>query len=209
VLDRLAQAYAAKGDLKRAEGLYESIPPRRRRSYVMKNLGAIQLEQGKIDKATETLRYAARKDTGNHNIQFLLGKSLEACGQKDAARHAYMRAIDLKRQKYELDFPEAQDRLREVEANLMTSAVLQQSDSNDTVGDRVGTHEHEGVVNHYNSSRGFGFINSSEQKVFFHISAVEDGHTPVVGERVKFVMEQSEKGPRAIRVTVSQISCFD
>lgn len=207
VLDGLAQAYVVQGELNRSENLYLSIPPGRRRSFVLKNLGAIQLEQGKVDKATETLRRAASKDASNHNIQLLLGKSLEACGQKDSARQTYMRAIDLRRQKYGLDFPEAQDRLLEVEETLMTSAVFQQSDSNCAVSDNVGLHEHEGVVNHYNSSRGFGFINSSEQKVFFHISAVEDGHTPGVGKRVKFVMEQSEKGPRAIRVTFSQISC--
>jgi len=203
VIDRLAQAYVARGDLERAERVYESIPPHRRRAFVLKNLGSVHLDQGKTDKASETLRLAAKKDPNNHNIQYLLGRALETCSPRGSAKQAYMRAIDLRRQKYGLDFPEAQERLREVEKTLMSPEALQQLDSNGRANENIGVDEQEGVVDHYNSSRGFGFINSSCQKIFFHITAVVDGYIPVVGRRVRFHIEQSEKGPRATKVMPS------
>lgn len=200
VLDRLAQAYVAEGDLDRAERMYQLIPPHRRRAFVLKNLGSVYLDQGKTDKALETLRLAAKKDPNNHNIQYLLGRALETCGQAGSAKQAYVRAIDLRQQKYRLNFPEAQERLREIEETVIAPEALQQPSSNGRIAESLGVEDQEGVVDHYNSSRGFGFISSSSQKVFFHITAVVDGHTPIVGERVKFHIEQSEKGPRAIEV---------
>lgn len=206
VLDRLAQAYMAEGNPERAERTYQLIPAHRRRAFVLKNLGSVQLGQGKTDMALETLRLAAKKDPNSHNIQYLLGRTLETCGQRRSAMQAYMHAIDLRRQKYGLDFPEAQERLQEVGKTPMPSEALQQPSSNAKATDNLSLDVKEGVIDHYNSSRGFGFISSASQKVFFHITAVVDGYTPVVGERVKFHVEQSEKGPKASRVMSAYVS---
>jgi CspA family cold shock protein len=54
------------------------------------------------------------------------------------------------------------------------------------------------------ADRGFGFIVADDEKeYFFHRSGVEgslDFDRLVGGERVEFTIEQSPKGPRAVRV---------
>jgi cold shock CspA family protein len=60
-----------------------------------------------------------------------------------------------------------------------------------------------GSVNYYNSERGFGYLDiNMSQDIFFHIS---DYHNqiigdPVVGEKLKFDVADTEKGLRAINI---------
>ena len=59
-----------------------------------------------------------------------------------------------------------------------------------------------GVVVSFDLRRGFGFIRSSEYRedVFVHVEEVE-GRVPLkTGQRVRFVAQPSERGPRATRV---------
>ena len=66
--------------------------------------------------------------------------------------------------------------------------------------------ESEGVIESYNESRGFGFINSkSQQRIFFHVSAIDGRRKPCQGARVTFTTEVSAKGLRAVRVNLKGI----
>ncbi len=59
-----------------------------------------------------------------------------------------------------------------------------------------------GVVVSFDLRRGFGFIRSPEfrEDVFVHVEAV-DGRVPLrSGQRVQFVAQASDRGPRATRV---------
>lgn len=61
-----------------------------------------------------------------------------------------------------------------------------------------------GTIKKVISDRGFGFITDDEAKdYFFHrdgLDAALDFDRLVGGERVEFEIEQSPKGPRAVRV---------
>lgn len=194
VVDRLAQANAERGDLARAEELYRSIPKHRRRAFILKNIGKLYLERGRVQEALEELRFAARNDSSNHNIQCLLGKALESSGRHQEALLAYERAVSLKRKNYGGDFAEAEAAVQRLKNEPL--APDEDSVQNEFLepGNQVG------VITHYNSSRGFGFISSEGQKVFFHITTVENSYTPVEGSLVAFRIEQSERGPRAVEV---------
>lgn len=196
IVDRLAQTLARKGDYAAAEQQYQRIPERRRRPFVLQHLGTMYLQQGHHQKALPYLESAARKQPDNHNIYYALGSAQEAAGQLRAAHDSYARAVDLRKTKYNLEFKEADAALRrttELIANLPPPTLLERS------GD------HEGVIESYNEKRGFGFIKSESQpRVFFHVSAFVGRKRPSQGLRVSFALEPSPKGPRALRVRMTE-----
>jgi uncharacterized membrane protein YsdA (DUF1294 family)/cold shock CspA family protein len=70
---------------------------------------------------------------------------------------------------------------------------------------RIETEERDrmdhGIVVKFDAKKGFGFIRSSAypDDVFVHASAVDGGRLSV-GQRVQFLAEPNERGPRASRV---------
>lgn len=62
-----------------------------------------------------------------------------------------------------------------------------------------------GTVKWFNEAKGFGFITpeSGGKDVFVHHSAIQGSgfKTLVEGQKVKFELEQSPKGPAAVNVT--------
>ena len=62
----------------------------------------------------------------------------------------------------------------------------------------------EGTVKWFNESKGFGFISGSDGNDYFvHHSNIEgDGfRTLAENAKVNFEIEETDKGPRAIKVT--------
>jgi cold shock CspA family protein/uncharacterized membrane protein YsdA (DUF1294 family) len=62
--------------------------------------------------------------------------------------------------------------------------------------------EAQGVVVSFDEDRGFGFIRTPDatEDVFVHVSAIEGGGGLRPGQRVRFRVEPSDRGPRAVRV---------
>jgi tetratricopeptide (TPR) repeat protein len=191
ITDRLAQAYIKKGDYATAERIYEKIPNHRRRPYILQHVGALYLEQGQHQKALPHLELAARKQPDNHNILYSLGLAQEATGQLKEAHASFTRAVKYRKSNYNLEFKEAEEALQRTTEIL---ATLPPTESEDTSKDN------EGVIESYNESRGFGFINSKSGRIFFHVSVFAGQRKIRAGLRVMFSSEPSAKGPRAVRV---------
>jgi len=63
-----------------------------------------------------------------------------------------------------------------------------------------------GIVKWFNDSKGFGFIEQeSGNDVFVHFTAInaEGFKTLTEGDHVTFEIEQGDKGPAAVNVTVN------
>ena len=67
------------------------------------------------------------------------------------------------------------------------------------------TERETGTVKWFNNGKGYGFISRDQgEDVFVHYSAVEgDGFRSLSeGQRVEFTVEQGDKGPQAVNVTI-------
>ena len=63
----------------------------------------------------------------------------------------------------------------------------------------------QGKVKWFNDQKGFGFISSSDGQDYFvhHTGIISEGFkTLAEGEEVQFSIEESEKGPRAVEVSI-------
>jgi CspA family cold shock protein len=60
----------------------------------------------------------------------------------------------------------------------------------------------EGVVARYDADRGFGFIRPDDggPDLFVHVSVLRDGEDLYEGDRVRYQVRQSDRGPQADRV---------
>ncbi|GGK61120.1 cold-shock protein [Ornithinimicrobium pekingense] len=60
----------------------------------------------------------------------------------------------------------------------------------------------EGVVTRYDAERGFGFIapDAGGPDLFVHVSVLRDDEALLKGDRVRFQVRQSDRGPQADRV---------
>jgi tetratricopeptide (TPR) repeat protein len=192
IIDRIAQTYAKKGDFSIAEQMYEQIPKHRRRSFVSQHLGMMYVESGQHEKAIPPLQVALRKQPQNHNIHYALGCAQEATGQFREAHASYTSAVNFRRTNFNLEFKDAE------EAAKRTSEILKDLPS-DEVEDT--SNNDVGVIDSYDDSRGFGFINTkSHERVFFHVSKYVGSQKPRRGSSVVFSSEASPKGLRAVHV---------
>lgn len=63
----------------------------------------------------------------------------------------------------------------------------------------------EGTVKWFNEKKGFGFVSCEDGKDYFvhHSSIVGDGFKSLAeGAKVQFEIETTDKGPRAVKVSV-------
>jgi uncharacterized membrane protein YsdA (DUF1294 family)/cold shock CspA family protein len=74
-------------------------------------------------------------------------------------------------------------------------------------GAASGPTEQHGVVVKYDRDRGFGFIRpdgtpaDADRDIFFHVSEVNGRRDLIPGQRVRYRVAQTQKGPAAIAVT--------
>ena len=59
----------------------------------------------------------------------------------------------------------------------------------------------EGTVKFYNVMKNFGFIAGDDGKEYFvHSSGIKEGTSLREGDKVKFEVEQGDRGPKAVQV---------
>ncbi len=155
---------------------------------------AIQLRASRWDEAASTLQTAVRKNERNHNGHFLLSRCLLNAEDWDGARRELTRAIELRQRNYQVPFPEAARELEKLEKEHPRSAAS-----------AVLLNRFEGIVRNYNGARGFGFIHSSGEQFFFHVTAGPPGWAPVAGMRVHFSVIADDRGQKAVRIAEQSI----
>ncbi len=83
----------------------------------------------------------------------------------------------------------------EIDASTIATSVMKQEDIVDDA-------PLNGRVEHFNSSKGYGFIKdiNSQEKYFFHITAAPVGIAE--GDKVTFETEKGTRGMNAVRISI-------
>ena len=83
------------------------------------------------------------------------------------------------------------------------AADLTAEEASKVKGDLNASGTMTGTVKFFSVSKGFGFIeDESGQNFFVHSSAIQDGETLQVGQKVSFNVGRGPKGPRAENVWI-------
>lgn len=62
----------------------------------------------------------------------------------------------------------------------------------------------EGTVKFFNEMKGFGFIAAEDGKEYFvHLTGLAEGTTLKEGDAVTFDVEEGDRGPKAVNVSLS------
>lgn len=109
-------------------------------------------------------------------------------------RESFMRAINEATQTIDKNLEGDTVGFRNAHANIkFVEKLLPKSSSQKSIGE----------INYYNNDRGFGYIDIKQpQDIFFHISDYHNMNIgdPIVGEKLKFDIVETEKGLRAINI---------
>lgn len=68
----------------------------------------------------------------------------------------------------------------------------------------IGGEKMNGTVKFFNEGKGFGFIAGEDgQEYFVHITGLKEGVSLRENDAVEFDVEQGDRGPKAVNVTLS------
>jgi tetratricopeptide (TPR) repeat protein/cold shock CspA family protein len=205
ILDRLAQAYAGLGNVQKAIQLYEQMPRGMctQWAYISRNLGELYLRTEQWSKAEEILQVATRKDRTNHNGFYYLGKSFEQQGRWGEAARAFETAVKLRRERYQKEFSEAEVALQAIRRDHPDSSSKNITpQKNNPSRDIHISGRNVGRVKSFNS-RGFGFLETDNGDLFFHISQVAGRGEVQIGESLEYEIGTGKDGrPAAVNLCV-------
>jgi len=181
VLDKLAQAFAKDGRTEDAEKCYGRIPSRSRKAYVNRNYGKLLVDAAKPENAEKVLRRAIEQEQRNHYGHYYLALTLCKQERYREAVSELREACKLKIANYTSEFKEAADLLEQIGRDH-PNALEPGSPA-------------RGIVQAFNTERGFGFILADDEKRrFFHISSWISNAELKPGLRVEFEPSESQKG---------------
>ncbi len=198
ILAYIAQALIELSRIDEADKALARIPERLRKEYIWRAVGKVRLAQGRTEEAVNAIKQGLRLDPENHNSFYQLGLAYIACNEYSQAYQALLQSVNIRKSKYNLDFPEAKQKLVEVEEYARNNNIALPASPSNLVTKPMG------IITKYNGARGFGFIkrDKGESDLFFHISCVTNPDLIEVGRGVNFVVEESPKGTRAKDVTI-------
>lgn len=174
---------------------------KRKRDYLFAFLAEVNLLINENDDAYKLARKAVAEGPKNHKNYFLMAKIYYRYGLLRKALDFLNLANKIKKEKYGSDYQES-DSLRE---EIFDKISPSYQDDNlllkklDQLAVDLPDKNCLGVIRNFNSEKGFGFIKSTPNDIFFHISNCK--YTGItIGDHVQYTVVSTEKGLMAIDV---------
>ena len=174
---------------------------KRERDYLYNFLAEVYLSINDLDNALSMSKRAINLGRNNHKNYYTLAKIYYEFGLLSEAISTLDTAIQIKEKRYGSVFVECKLLRDEISSKI----TPEYSDDKELL-DRLITHEpnnnqniQQGTISKYNSSKGFGFIQSDGKDIFFHISNCKFTNV-VIGDDVVFRTERTLKGTNALDV---------
>jgi tetratricopeptide (TPR) repeat protein len=194
----IAQTFIELSRYSEADQALTRIPEKNRKEYIWRALGIVRVAQERIPEAVIAFNKGIQQDPENHNAYYQLGLAHLEGNDHAHAYKDFSRAIEIRKNKYNLDFPEAKQKLDEINEYAKNMHIDLFSPTADSKIDPMG------IITKFNKPKGYGFIKmiNGQQEIFFHISNVANPDMLGIGFGVNFIVEETPKGKRAKDVIV-------
>lgn len=194
-----AEIYFKIGKIDESLQIALNCSKKRNKDYLLRQISDIYLYKKDLKSAYYYSQKAISFNKNNHKNHLTLGKIYNSSGLLLRARKEVELAINLKKEKYNSEYSEAVGFLKNINKEIIDKnyvkddeKLFNQLDNFKIEKDKIN----KGKILKYNSQKGYGFIKSNSESVFFHISNVsrEQQANIRVGTYVVFRIENTTKG---------------
>lgn len=207
-----AKIYSQLNDIDRSIDLYTLILKSRKRDYLYRQLGEEYVKKNDLPNAFINIQKAIKLGSKNHTNYFALGNLYYKAGLLISAKSELEKAHGIKQKEYNCDYIEALNLINEVNDQIKLNNIktddIKILNSLKKCLENKNDEIIQGKVKKYKAERGFGFIQSRDKDVYFHISEVYKPHQKNLceGINITFYIQESPKGliAKDIRIIENQ-----
>jgi len=194
-----AEIYFNLGKIDESLQILLSCLKKRNKDYLLRQISDICLYKKDLKSAYYYSQKAISLNKNNHKNHLTLGKIYYSSGLLFYARKAVELSINLKKEKYKSEYSEAVNFLENINKDISNKnhvkddkKLFDQLNNFTIEKDKIN----KGKILKYNSQKGYGFIKSNSESVFFHISNVFVEHRGNIkaGIYVVFKIENTTRG---------------
>lgn len=196
VVELAAYIDAKLGEYEKAISAVTKLLSIRRRDYLYRFLAEVYLLCDNLEEAYKMAQKALSLGQNNHKNFFTLAKVYYQYGLLNKAIDYLDTATKIKQSKYELNYNECCD-LREKILSIMPPNYHDDEILLSKLNKLNDSHFQQGVICRFNTQKGYGFIKTGHQDIFFHVSNCKYKGISV-GDTVQFRSTMTEKGIMAI-----------
>lgn len=167
----------------------------RKKDYIYIKKAKIYYRKDDYKEAYKNAMIAINFNSNNHINHYSLAKIAYTLNLYHLALKEFKLANQLKIKSFGIPFKECLDIIKYIETNNLVA----NKDDTDLLNELNKDKAQCGIINHYNEKKGFGFIESNNQRVFFHISNCQFSKARING-KVTFTTENTQKGIIAVNI---------
>lgn len=171
----------------------------RKKDYILRHISEIYLYKKDSKNAHAYSKKAIVSNKNNHKNHFILGKVYYSLGLLFRAKEEIKLAIQLKKERYDSKYLEAIELLKAIDEKIIESDYIKDDEKLLASLEQFSIKKNKyitGKIYKYNSQKGYGFIKSNSESVFFHICQIPKEYQKNirVGLNVIFKIENTKKG---------------
>lgn len=198
VLELDAYINAKLGDYTVAISKIKNLMKNRKKDYLYSFLSEIYLLIDDLDLAYEMANQAIIIGNNNHKNYYTLAKVFYKFGLLKKALENTELAIQLKRKKYGTTYEESEKLKQEINSKI-NSEYKDDNELLSKLENKTKNNFNTGKVKTYNQDKGFGYIQTIEKDIFFHISDCRFRQVEI-GDNLKFEIEKTDRGLKATNI---------